>query len=240
MSSTEKPYRNELKFLCTTGMLEILEHRLLPVMHLDEYSVNGSYVVSSLYFDDYHDSCCLENEMGISERYKYRIRIYNDDAAYIRLEKKSKRDSKCRKKSCQLNEETCRKLCCGEVGGLLFDASRPLVRELSIQIRTRFFRPKVIIRYERKAFVYPQGDVRVTMDRNISASLHAGNFPGAPGGTMAFPVLDHGMHLLEVKYNDVLPYYIYQTIQMNTLQRTTFSKYYIGRKAARQYGGGVT
>lgn len=233
-----KKFRNELKFLCTAGMLDLLEHRLSPVMRLDSYSVNGSYIVKSLYFDDYRDSCCFENEMGIGERFKYRIRTYNDDPAYIRLEKKIKSDGKCLKKSCRLDEEQCRKAYAGDVGGFLERDEHPLLREFGINIRTRLFTPKVIIRYERKAFIYPQGDVRVTMDRNISASLQTEAFLGSPNDMTVFPVLDHGLHLLEVKYNDLLPYYIYQAVQMNTLQRTTFSKYYIGRKAARQYGGG--
>ncbi len=232
-------FRNELKFLCSSGMLEVLEHRLAPVMQLDSYSVSGSYTVSSVYFDDHLDSCCLENEAGISERHKYRIRIYNDDPAYIRLEKKIKQDGKCNKKSSRIDRETYRKLHDGDVDTLLFEDNAPLPRELGIQIRARCFQPKVVIRYERKAFVFPQGDVRVTMDRNIGASLQTGDFLNPAGGMRTFPVLDHGLHLLELKYNDVLPHYIYQAVQMNTLQRVTFSKYYIGRKAARQYGGGI-
>ena len=230
-------YRNELKFLCTNGMLDILEHRLRSVMVLDRYSLNGSYIVSSVYFDDYIDSCCLENEMGIGERHKYRIRIYNDDDSYIKLEKKIKNNGKCRKRASRLDHSAYNSLYTGDVMGVIQHTDQPLQREFAIQIRTRRYTPKIIVRYERKAFVYPQGNVRITMDRNISASLDTERF-FSPGGACTYPVLESGLHLLEVKYTDVLPYYIYQAVQMNTLDRMTFSKYYIARKAARQYGGG--
>jgi len=230
-------YRNELKFLCTSGMLDVLEHRLQPVMELDSYSVNGSYIVSSVYFDDYRDSCCFDNEMGIGERYKYRIRIYNDDDSHIKLEKKIKYDSKCHKRSSKLDLATYNRLYTGDVADLMQQADHPLQREFAIQIATRLYSPKVIVRYERKAFVYQQGNVRVTMDKNISSSLQTEHFLSF-SEACSYPVLDYGLHLLEVKYTDVLPYYIYQAVQMNTLDRTTFSKYYIARKAVRQYGGG--
>mgnify|MGYP003623622107 CR=1 FL=1 len=84
-------------------MLEILEHRLQSVMELDSYSVNGSYLVSSVYFDDYRDSCCFENEMGIGERHHYRIRIYNYNYSLIKLEKKIKNDGKCYTRSSTLD-----------------------------------------------------------------------------------------------------------------------------------------
>lgn len=238
MSGTPR-YRNEMKYLCTSGMLDILEHRLQSVMELDSYSVNGSYLVSSLYFDDYRDSCCFDNEMGISERYKFRIRLYNDDARYIRLEKKVKWNGLCHKRSSRLDEEAYRGLYTGDVMPCILSTDQDLQREFAILIRTRRYTPKVIVRYERKAFVYLQGNVRVTMDRNITASPQTEDFLAPPPSLRTFPALDGGLHLLEVKYTDVLPYYIYQAVQMNTLQRATFSKYYIGRKAVRQYGGGI-
>ena len=39
-----------------------------------------------------------------------------------------------------------------------------------------------------------------------------------------------GMHVLEVKYDEFLPDYIYKGIELENLQRTAFSKYYLCRK----------
>ena len=45
------------------------------------------------------------------------------------------------------------------------------------------------------------------------------------------PVLPAGMHVLEVKYDELLPDYIAQLLETGKLQRTAFSKYYLGRMA---------
>jgi len=91
-------------------------------------------------------------------------------------------------------------------------------------------RPKAIIEYERTAFVCDSGNVRITFDRNIMASRSCTEFfnPSVPAMT---PVLPTGMHVLEVKYDEFLPDYIAGTLELGNLQRTAFSKYYLGRKA---------
>lgn len=40
-----------------------------------------------------------------------------------------------------------------------------------------------------------------------------------------------GYHILEVKWDDFLPDTIYNFIENGHLQQSTFSKYYVGRKA---------
>ncbi|MDR2801578.1 MAG: polyphosphate polymerase domain-containing protein [Desulfovibrio sp.] len=239
LPSTHPRYRHEAKYLCTSGMLEVIEHRLRPLMQLDSHSRDGDYTVSSLYFDDYRDSCCADNEAGIGVRHKYRVRVYNDDAGYMRLEKKAKCNGLCRKTSSPLDACAYRSMYAGDGIGLIRHSDHPLLKEFGAMICSRLYRPKIIVRYTRKAFVYIQGDVRVTLDRNITVSTQTECFPSEHEKMLSFPALDRGLHLLELKHTDILPYYIYQTIQMNTLQRVTFSKYYIGRKAARQFGGGI-
>jgi hypothetical protein len=42
-----------------------------------------------------------------------------------------------------------------------------------------------------------------------------------------------GQELLEVKYDEYLPDFIYRNLQLSSLQQTAFSKYYICRKFRR-------
>ena len=44
----------------------------------------------SLYFDNYTDKALREKLNGVDKREKFRIRYYNEDTSFIRLEKKSK------------------------------------------------------------------------------------------------------------------------------------------------------
>jgi hypothetical protein len=38
------------------------------------------------------------------------------------------------------------------------------------------------------------------------------------------------MHLMEVKFDEFLPDYIYRALMLDNLQQTAFSKYYLCRK----------
>ena len=70
-------YRHELKYIVSDTQIKILENRIRNYMQVDQHTVDGSYNVRSLYFDDYSNSCYYQNENGTDPREKYRIRIYN-------------------------------------------------------------------------------------------------------------------------------------------------------------------
>ena len=93
-------------------------------------------------------------------------------------------------------------------------------------------RPKIIIDYERTAFVDSVGNVRITFDRNIAACNRWEAFleEKVPG---MVPVLETGIHVLEVKYDEFLPDHIAQLLELGSLNRTAFSKYYLGRQAVQ-------
>lgn len=75
----------------------------------------GSYLIRSLYFDDYNNSCFYENENGTDPRSKFRIRYYNDAINHIKLEKKIKQRGMTRKKTCKITKEQCLKFMKGEI-----------------------------------------------------------------------------------------------------------------------------
>ena len=56
MSKAER-YRNEWKYLIDTAQKEAICSRLAPVMQLDDNARDGGYLLRSLYFDDYFNSC---------------------------------------------------------------------------------------------------------------------------------------------------------------------------------------
>ena len=97
-------------------------------------------------------------------------------------------------------------------------------------MRCNRMEPKVIIAYERTAFVHPSGNVRITFDRNIMASRCVEEFLEDRVSGMT-PVLPAGMHVLEVKYDEFLPDTIAQQLEIGKLRKTAFSKYYLGRLA---------
>lgn len=109
----------------------------------------------------------------------------------------------------------------------LTTADTDLKKELYAQIKGSGMHPVCIVEYERTAFVEPVGNVRVTFDRNISGCENCTNF--LEKEIPLIPLLPKGQHVLEVKYDELLPEYIAEVLNLGVLQRTSFSKYYYAR-----------
>lgn len=232
-----KKFRNELKYLIHSHDVQIIEDKLKHVMDRDPYAdkETGSYVVRSLYFDSYDDDCFHNNEFSLGRRKKFRIRMYGDDQSLILLEKKEKENSMSQKTSYRLSKEEYNQLFYGDVSEMYWQTKDPLLKEFCLEVMSRLFRPKVIVHYERKPFVYFTGNVRVTLDTNISCSTELPRF--VDNNYLVIPTLEQGEHLLEVKYDELLPDFLKQIIQLDTLEQATFSKYYISRITSQEHGG---
>lgn len=227
----EIKYRHELKYPITELQLRLLQNRIAGLIPLDKHAgPEGSYSIRSLYFDDFDNRCFYENENGTDPREKFRIRIYNGSADRITLECKRKERGKTHKTSCPLTEEQTRQLMAGKI---LRDIGRqpPLLQKLTVQMMTRQLRPVVIVEYRRIPYVYRNGNVRITLDTNIASSSAVEQFLEKRIPTR--PVLPTGQQLLEVKYDEYLPDFIYRNLQLENLRQTAFSKYYICRKFTR-------
>lgn len=221
-------YRVEKKFLVSDADLAILENRLKTVMEPDVHQTGSCYEIRSVYFDDILDNCMEENDAGVDCRKKYRIRIYDPTGKDIHLEIKEKTSGLTKKTACNLTREECDRILEG-TNLFQFDGRAPL-NCLLLQMRCAKMEPKAVIAYERTAYVYPAGNVRITFDRNIQASKHCDEFFEERISGM-IPILPSGMHILEVKYDELLPDYIAQQLCIGKLQQTAFSKYYLGRLA---------
>ena len=219
-------YRHELKFMVSELTLEKLSYRLSAVMELDKNQQAESYMIRSLYFDDYYDKCLNENESGTDDRYKYRIRMYRGNANYINLEKKYKYRTMTKKVAQQVDETFVNKIMAE--GGT--ENSGLLTMELYADYLKSGMRPKCIVEYDRCAFVEPVGNVRVTFDMNLRGSSDVNRFLDY-SEDFTIPVLPAGTHILEVKYDEVLPRHILQLVDTNELQRQSISKYALVREA---------
>lgn len=225
---TSTTYRHELKYLCTDAQLALVENRIQALMKKDAHvGEKGIYTIRSLYFDDYRNSCYYENENGTDPREKFRIRIYNHNLEHIKLERKRKERGKTKKDACNLTAELCTKIIKGEFVGQ--DAvNHEVYRKFWMLTRTQMFRPKVIVEYDRVPYVCGDGNVRITLDKNIRAGNQCRSFMEPMIATRL--IMPKGQQVLEVKYDAYLPDYIYQGTQIESLQQTAFSKYYLCRK----------
>lgn len=215
------PFRHEEKFaLCPTD-LPVLRGRLRALMQPDEHSADGRYQIRSLYFDTPEDRALREKLDGVSRREKFRIRYYNGDTSWIRLEKKSKLAGLGWKEQSILNMQTARAL----AEGRFLDVSPgkdALLREFCCKASTERLRPRTIVDYTREAFVFAPGNVRVTLDYDIRTGLAGLDFLDPHSLTIPAP---DAPALLEVKWDSFLPDLIRDAVQLPARQSGAFSKY---------------
>ena len=206
----------------------ILRQRLTAVTRTDPHAVDGMYLVRSLYFDDPADNALREKIDGVNRREKFRIRYYNGDTSWIRLEKKSKNNGLSRKESAPLTAREAQAIVDGKLDWMMA-SGRPLVQELYANMRSHCLRPKTIVDYTREAFLYAPGNVRVTLDYDIRTGLFSTDFLNPDCVTL--PAGDAPI-ILEVKWDEFLPDIIRDIVQLEGRHTTAFSKY----AACRIYG----
>lgn len=221
-------FRHEYKFIISVSQSAILQSRLSGLMERDSHGGRaGGYEIRSIYFDDMNNTCYRQNEAGTDPRAKYRIRIYNASGKKIVLEKKIKQNGMTRKLHEDLGMEQYGMLMKDSFETFFFDEP-PLVQELLALKQMRRMEPKVIVAYDRTPFVEKNGNVRITFDDHISSSPDFEGFFGAD--LHKRPVLPVGKTLMEVKFDEFLPEYIKETLELGHLSQTNFSKYYLCRR----------
>lgn len=199
----------------------VLRQRLGAVMQPDRHAVQGCYFIRSLYFDTPTDTALRQKLDGVNRREKFRLRCYNGDTSFIHLEKKSKLSGLGNKQSAVITADEVARLLRGDTAWMR-DGQRPLVQELYSKMQTQQLRPKTIVDYTREPFVYPPGNVRVTLDYDIRTGLNATNFldfgcPTIPAGDC--PII------LEVKWDGFLPDIVRDAVQLKGRRVSAFSKY---------------
>jgi len=221
-------FRHEMKYVINSQQLSTLKQQLPDLLYPDPHAGSaGSYCIRSLYFDDCHNTSYYENENGTEPREKFRIRLYNGSVSRIMLELKRKEQGMIHKRSCPITKDMVQSILQGKT--IPWDDSMdPLLKKFYIMQETQVLQPKVIVEYDRFPYIYPDGNVRITLDLNIGSSTCIDEFLNKDICTR--PIMPVGVHLLETKYDELLPDFIYRSLQKHSLQRVTFSKYYLCRK----------
>lgn len=213
--------RHEYKYMVNLGDIILIRSRLENIAARDSHcNDEGTYNVKSLYFDNYSDKALREKTDGVNIREKFRIRYYNSDLSFIRLEKKSKINGLCSKQSCILPYEKCKDISEGRWDTLL-STDNVLAKELYAKMNFQLLRPKNIVSYTRECFVYPSGNVRITIDTHIGGSLNTAAFLDTKA---EYPAICP-YNILEIKYDEYLPDIIKNAVTLHSRRAGAFSKY---------------
>ncbi len=214
--------RHEWKHIISPSDKIQLITRLSSFCAPDSHYGAESYHIRSLYFDNVYDKALQERLNGQACREKFRIRFYNFDDSYIVLEKKSKFNGLCGKQSVRVTRAEVEALLTGDIGWLM-EKDALLCHELYAKMRGQMLKPKVIVDYTRRAFVYEPGNTRITLDDNVRTGLSCLDFFNAEMVTipadMTHPII------LEVKYDAFLPDNVRRAVALDNRRTTNFSKY---------------
>lgn len=224
--------RHEYKYYINDEVYHVLRRRLSMVMERDEHMIDDrGYLVSSIYFDDWYHSAMNEKIAGTRFRKKFRIRCYELRDQWIRLECKSKFHEYISKEGARLSREEYDKLMQGSYEFLL-GRREAVCQELYGYHNTKGLKPVVVVEYKREAYVSSLGNVRITFDKDISASTQALDVFGKQYVTKK--VLPNHMMVLEVKYDDYLPAHMQSILQEACTDRCAISKYVMCREEKRR------
>ena len=215
-------FRNEWKYLVNYAELALLRQRLAVLLQPDKHSIDGGYSIRSLYFDDYWNTAYNEKDAGVLTRRKWRIRIYNASDSVIHLERKKKYGSYIFKESASLTREQTDRILDGDYAFLLAHPDQ-LCREFYVECTSRALSPRVIVDYEREAWVQDEGTVRITFDTDVRAGiLHTDLFDSSLPTLSALPP---GKAVLEVKFTEFLPQAIREALPPSSAEFTAVSKF---------------
>ena len=218
--------RHEEKFLLSPGEAAYTQKLLDGLLRRDRYSAAGAYSIRSLYFDTPGDGDYLDKVLGVSDRCKVRLRIYDTQTPRVRLEIKQKSGVYSHKTGIWLTREEALALIGGDASVLLRQDTAAARRAWTEFARTRRT-PSALIDYERTAWTMPVERVRITLDRHVRAAKSDALFdPNVP----MLGVHSGGAVILEVKYDRYLPSYVRQALSTVGGQGMSISKYAAARE----------
>lgn len=219
--------RSELKFGITYVDYQILKMRLRHIMKLDSNAgANGRYLIRSCYFDNFDNKVMNEKKEGFLNRDKYRVRIYNKSDAVIHLERKSKRNNQTFKSKCKLTKKEFERMRVNDFEWMK-DDERSLIQNLYKDIKLYHLKPMNVVDYEREAYLYEHGNVRITFDCKVQTSMR--NTDLFNKTLPMVDVLEQNEVILEVKYDNYLPTIIKMLLQGIHTRHEAYSKYQLSR-----------
>lgn len=216
--------RYELKYWLPARLLPEVRAHLRPFCRPDRFArvrVGNQYTIGSLYLDNPAFDLYRSTFEGHHNRFKLRIRAYDDDpSSPVFCEIKKRSNQVVRKRRAMVSRDVVARFLAGEaVETVSID-----FREFVQAARRIGARPAIRVRYQREAYESRTGDpVRVTMD---SAVMHVPTVSSslAVGGPGWQTTPTEGL-ILEAKFTDRAPSWVTGMIRSLGLERTSIPKY---------------
>ena len=170
--SVLKTFRHEYKYVIPYEEMLFLRNKLDKMLDIDR-SYDG-YMIRSLYFDSIDDVDYYDKLNGEMNRKKIRLRIYDPNGNLVKLELKAKYDYHQLKESLIMNKDDALELIKGNYN-ILLNYNEDLAIRIYTILMTGYYKPKVIIEYQRIAYM-GKTTTRITFDFDIKSSNSIDDF----------------------------------------------------------------
>jgi hypothetical protein len=220
--------RQEIKYYINYLDYINLSRKISNVLQRDFHdSGPDGYKVRSLYFDNKSNNSYFEKISGVESRKKIRIRVYNNSNSIIKMEIKNKKNATIIKESFLLNNEDLSDLSKGCYDCLL-KYDNKIAKKLYYEFSKDYYKPVIVIDYIREAYNYSINNVRITFDKKILKNEF--DFAEIFSQDLEMhPVIDNRRIILEIKYDDFVPSWIKDLLQVSRFERCAISKYTLSR-----------
>lgn len=235
MASTSKlqSSRFEFKYLIDEPTAREVRRFIRSYLEPDAYTVGREgigYNVHSLYMDSDDLMTCRATLHGEKNRFKLRIRFYDDDAdSPVFLEIKRRVNQVILKQRAAVRRSSIHRLAAGawlDDCDLLKndDKNRNALYNFCSLCSTIRAKPAAYTSYMREGYEPPSSNiVRVTFDRELRAGRYRGSLSVRDLQRWAKPEI--GGVVLELKFTDRFPHWMHTLVETFNLYRTSVPKY---------------
>ncbi len=236
--------RYELKYILSRQQAQYIAEDLMNYVQPDSNSdEEGTYGVSSLYYDTRDYKAYWDKLEGHRFRRKLRIRVYthqpilSETNCYVEIKQRNNRA--LQKKRIYIPYEVATTLCSFNGGDVnsstnLSETDQAVKQEIRYLVETLRLQPACIVSYNRQAFnggVYDPG-LRVTFDTNLRCRIHALSLSNQTKAENHF-FLPPDWSIMEIKINQRVPYWLSERLSHHRCTLRRISKYCTALETAK-------
>jgi SPX domain protein involved in polyphosphate accumulation len=225
--------RFELKYIVNAAMIAHIRNFIRPHLVLDEYArpeLGNAYAIHSLYLDSPDLSLCEATLQGHKNRFKIRIRFYDEDpASPVYFEIKRRVNDIIQKERAAVRRDAVLRLLnkkWPDPSDLVeYSPKNFATLERFCSMRDMLNADgKVFVSYIREAYVSPNDEqIRITFDHQLQAGRYDSTLRMFQVQSWLQPRME-GV-VLELKFCDRYPFWMHDLAQEFNLQRTAMAKY---------------
>ena len=186
----------------------------------------SEYPISSLYFDSKQLHLCQETIDKKTNRFKLRVRCYDDNPqSPCFVEIKRRLNSVIVKDRARLPKDLLGRVIMDyHIPNTLYKNDQDIIRQFQLYLHSLQACPVVMVRYNRQAFEDDSSNrVRITFDRNLNYKSF--NHPSVTTNGSGWQTIPMDFVILEIKFTNNYPLWLNDLVKIFDLKQTAMSKY---------------